>query len=261
MHNSKGNGKAAREKPQFLTAGHCDVTGGHQLAPPYSILSHTGFFFAGGWKHSAKCTVFCRYKDLTDEKTPPLVLFQRERLLKPSRGREHWYKLTVFHAIWQGKIERPVCWCLLYSSFFKGKHFSAALRSRNYSLAGLWFWETLHLDFYCQTVRWSGYLRAGSRRWSRQSPPGWGWWEGWPAGWCWSWRSPGTSWPHWARSCGSPASGRPGRKTARCAAWAARTGGRGELSELAFNLRFQFHAWLHMFRHINNTIKRNANTP
>lgn len=114
MHNSRGNGKAARKKCQFLTTSHCDVTGGHQLAPPYSILSHPGFFFAGGWKHCAKCTVFWRYKDLTDDKTQSLVLFQRERLLKPSRGRELWYKLTVFHAIWQGKKERPVCWCLLY---------------------------------------------------------------------------------------------------------------------------------------------------
>lgn len=135
--------------------------------------------------------------------------------------------------------------------FWKDKHFSAALRSRNYSL------QTI---FFCPTVKWPGYLRAGSRRWSRQSPPGWGWWEGWPAGWCWSWRSPGTSWPRWARSCGSPASGRPGRKTARCAAWAARTGGRGELSKLAFNLRFQFQAWLHMFRHINNTTKKCKHT-
>lgn len=74
----------------------------------------------------------------------------------------------------------------------------------------------------------TAYLWADSRRWSRPSPPGWGWAEGWRAGWCWSWRSPGTSWPRWARSCGSPASGRPGRKTGRCAAWAARTGGRGE---------------------------------
>lgn len=75
---------------------------------------------------------------------------------------------------------------------------------------------------------WTAYPWADSRRWSRPSPPGWGWAGGWRAGWCWSWRSPGTSWPRWARSCGSPASGRPGRTTGRCAAWAARTGGRGE---------------------------------
>lgn len=84
----------------------------------------------------------------------------------------------------------------------------------------------IHLHIFSQFL--TAYLWADSRRWSRPSPPGWGWAEGWRAGWCWSWRSPGTSWLRWARNCGSPASGRPGRKTGRCAAWAARTGGRGE---------------------------------
>lgn len=79
------------------------------------------------------------------------------------------------------------------------------------------FWDPLTL--IALPLRES-YLWADSRRWSLQSPPGWGWAEGWQGGWCWSWRSPGTSSPRWAHSCGWPASGRPGTRTERCAAWA-----------------------------------------
>ncbi len=83
------------------------------------------------------------------------------------------------------------------------------------------FWEPLTLIALPPSLRLhESYLWADSRRWSLQSPPGWGWAEGWQGGWCWSWRSPGMSSPRWAHSCGWPASGRPGTKTERCAAWA-----------------------------------------
>lgn len=123
--------------------------------------------------------------------------------------------------------------------------------------------------FHIFTQFLTAYLWADSRRWSRPSPPGWGWAEGWRAGWCWSWRSPGTSWPRWARSCGSPASGRPGRKTGRCAAWAARTGGkRGGRARWESDfygsgpLTFSFRGWAaHLIQvsftehHVNNRKK------
>ena len=95
-------------------------------------------------------------------------------------------------------------------------------------------WRSLsrqHFNTNCSSTCVSvfmSYLWADSRRWSLQSPPGWGWAEGWQGGWCWSWRSPGTSSPRWAHSCGWPASGRPGTKTEKCVVWAGYKTGRRE---------------------------------
>lgn len=50
MHNSRGNGKAAREKCQFLTTGHCDVTGGgiNWLRPTQSSPTQVSFLQEAG---------------------------------------------------------------------------------------------------------------------------------------------------------------------------------------------------------------------